>query len=377
MPLCVREYFPNTFRTSYRQKARWTLGIAYQGWAQLGWADTLKANYFFVRDRKAIVTPALSLASYVILLNFMVYAAWPGAQAHGFRPVFPDQWWILPLIVFNGVALALRTVQRLYFVNRFYGWEHALLSLPRMFVATIVNLWAAGRATRIFFANLMFGSGIVWDKTMHDFPTAEDLGHERRALGEILVDWRAVTPEQVAEALAIQARDGQPLGRILQARGWLDDETLAEAISVQSDLPRASITTAGLRAGLDLIPRDVAIAHRVAPLERTEQGLAVAAARPLSPEAEQALGAAGGGPVQVRIARESEITAGLVMLAWSLPADRASGLGLPQLLADEGLLPAGAFELMPVSGRRVGEVIRSSGALAAAATRPQDLRSAA
>ncbi|WP_374472179.1 glycosyl transferase family protein [Phenylobacterium sp.] len=363
MPLCVREYFPNTFRTSYRQKARWTLGIAYQGWAQLGWADTLKANYFFVRDRKAIVTPALSLASYLILLNFLLFAAWPQAQAHGFRPVFPTQWWFLPLIVFNGAALALRTVQRLYFVNRFYGWEHALLSLPRMVVATFVNLWAAGRATRIFFANLMFGSGIVWDKTMHDFPTAGDLGQERRRLGEILVDWRAVTPEQVEAALAAQGGDAQPLGRILQARGWLDDETLAEAISVQADLPRAAISTEVLRLGLDLIPRDVAIAHRVAPLELTDQALTVAAAGPLSPQAGQALQAAAGRPVKVRIARESEITAGLVMLAWSLPAARAPDLGLPQLLADEGLLPRDAFDDPAAAGCRLGEVLRQSGAL--------------
>ncbi|HEY8615976.1 glycosyl transferase family protein [Phenylobacterium sp.] len=373
MPLCVREYFPNTFRTSYRQKARWTLGIAYQGWAQLGWADTLKANYFFVRDRKAIVTPLLSLASYLILLNFVAFAVWPQAAAHGFRPIFPDQWWFWPLIAFNGFALAARTAQRLYFVNRFYGWEHALLSLPRMVVATFVNLWAAGRATRIFFESLMFGKGIVWDKTMHDFPTAEDLGQERRRLGEILVDWRAIEPAQLEEALAAQARDGRPLGRILQARGWLDDETLAEAVSVQADVPRATVTTQALKAGLDLLPRELAISHRIAPLEAGESGLTVAAARPLTPEAQSALETAAGQPVQVRIARESEITAGLVMLAWSLPAGRASGLGLGELLADEGLVPHELLRASPTAS--IGAVLRQGGAFAA--TPLSDLRSAA
>ena len=36
MPLCVREFFPDTFRTAYRQRARWTLGIGLQGWAADG-----------------------------------------------------------------------------------------------------------------------------------------------------------------------------------------------------------------------------------------------------------------------------------------------------------------------------------------------------
>ena len=37
-PLCVREFFPDTFRAAYRQKARWTLGIGLQGWQQIGWS---------------------------------------------------------------------------------------------------------------------------------------------------------------------------------------------------------------------------------------------------------------------------------------------------------------------------------------------------
>src|SRR4029453_17972968 len=61
MSLCVREYFPTTFRTSYRQKARWVLGIALQGWQQLGWSKSMKGNYFMIRDRKSVVSPILQI----------------------------------------------------------------------------------------------------------------------------------------------------------------------------------------------------------------------------------------------------------------------------------------------------------------------------
>ena len=56
MPLCVREFFPDTFRTAYRQKARWTLGIGLQSWEQIGWQGSLANRYLLLRDRKGIVT---------------------------------------------------------------------------------------------------------------------------------------------------------------------------------------------------------------------------------------------------------------------------------------------------------------------------------
>ncbi|MEX5669605.1 glycosyltransferase family 2 protein, partial [Pseudomonas neuropathica] len=55
MPLCVRELFPDTFRTAFRQKARWTLGIGLQGWEQMGWSGSLANRYLLFRDRKGLV----------------------------------------------------------------------------------------------------------------------------------------------------------------------------------------------------------------------------------------------------------------------------------------------------------------------------------
>ncbi len=43
-PLCVREFFPDTFRAAYRQKARWTLGIGLQSWSQIGWSARSPSN---------------------------------------------------------------------------------------------------------------------------------------------------------------------------------------------------------------------------------------------------------------------------------------------------------------------------------------------
>lgn len=343
MPLCVREYFPNTFRTSYRQKARWTLGIAYQGWAQLGWAETLRANYFLVRDRKAVITPALSLASYFILLNFIAYALWPQADRYGFHPIFPDEPWFFPLIVFNGVALTARIIQRLWFVNRFYGWEHALLSLPRMVVATFVNLAASIRATRIFFSNLFFGAPIVWDKTMHDFPTNDELGYEQRSLKEILVDWEALTEADAERAEAAARAAGRPFDLMLLARGLVDDDTLAEAAAVEHDLPCATLSTALVATHAHLLPINACLRLRALPIGRSAEGeLELAVARPLSEAALTGFAdEQGGTPVQ-KIVLQGALTAALLMRSCRTERlTREEVADLAELLEEGGFVARG------------------------------------
>ena len=67
MPLCVREFFPDTFRTAYRQRARWTLGIGLQGWKQTGWSGSLANRYLLLRDRKGVVTAFVGMLAYVLV----------------------------------------------------------------------------------------------------------------------------------------------------------------------------------------------------------------------------------------------------------------------------------------------------------------------
>lgn len=73
MPLGVREYFPNTFRTAYRQKARWTLGIGLQGWQQVGWTGSLATKYLLFRDRKGLFTSFIAILAYLLLANFFLF----------------------------------------------------------------------------------------------------------------------------------------------------------------------------------------------------------------------------------------------------------------------------------------------------------------
>jgi len=175
--LCVREYFPSTFRTAYRQKARWTLGIGLQSWGQLSWRGSLVHKYMLFRDRKSIVTSFFSIFAYVLLIQFIALylLALGGVWTLRFPSLFPEKTWLTVVAILIAIAMVLRIVQRFYFVTQIYGWEQGLMSIPRMVISNAVNATAAARAWRLHLAHLLFGKAVTWDKTMHAFPSAEQL----------------------------------------------------------------------------------------------------------------------------------------------------------------------------------------------------------
>ena len=120
MPLCVREFFPDTFRTAYRQRARWTLGIGLQGWKQTGWSGSLANRYLLFRDRKGIVTAFVGIIAYALVIQFyfspspICSAVLPELVRFAVRRFAVAE----ALLWANGCALLLRVGQRIYFVTR-------------------------------------------------------------------------------------------------------------------------------------------------------------------------------------------------------------------------------------------------------------------
>lgn len=388
MALCVREYFPDNFRASYRQKARWVLGIGLQSWETLGWRGSLATKYLLARDRKGIVTSFVSIIAYIIFVQLLLF--WllkvTGVWTTQFPTIFQAGTWQMNIALITTAALASRVVQRFYFVNKLYGWEHALMSIPRMVVGNMINFMATARAWRMFLLYLLFGKRMVWDKTMHDFPSASQLVQTRKRLGELLTTWQAVEPERLEEALQ-QQQGGrqQPLGRILVSQGWLDDETLAEAIAFQGDLARAVIDVDYLQAGHFPLSVEACVQWRLLPLPgSTADTLSVAVANPLS-EAEQAqlLHDVHATAVEQSIARESEINAGLRLISGETYRIDAVPL-LGDLLVEMRLIARDQFERVldeykPQRDGRIGDYLVKHGvateAAIAEAVREQHRRS--
>ncbi|OYX04235.1 MAG: type II secretion system protein E, partial [Rhizobiales bacterium 32-66-8] len=350
MALCVREFFPDTFRTAYRQKARWTLGIALQSWRQLGWPGSLATKYLLFRDRKSIVTSLVSILAYVLLLNFLVFylAAGMGVGVERFPPVFANSSFMMFVLTFNFVALSLRIVQRYYFVARIYGWQQGLLSLPRMVVGNAVNFMATLRAWKLFLASLIFNTKVTWDKTTHAFPSGEQLLKVRSRLGELLLAWQAVDMVSLNRALDSQAETRLPLGRVLVSNGWLDEETLAEAIASQADLPRVHLDAEMVRMHEGDLPLVTCVRNRIVSIGRSPEGLrCIAVASPLAGDDLAELADDQGRQPEQFVVRESEIAAALRLLAADLDTFGPEAPAVPllgDLMIEKGLVARAAFD---------------------------------
>ena len=203
----------------------------------MGWSGSLATKYLLFRDRKGLVTSFVAILGYVLMFNFLLFyiADVLGWWTVYYPSVFPPGGWFLTVMGLNAFALLMRVVQRAYFVTTMYGWEHGVLSVPRMIVGNCINAMAAARAWRLFLSSKLFGTRLVWDKTMHDFPSADQFVQRRQRLGELLLSWRAIDDVHLERALQLQAQSGRPLGTILLENGWLDQGTLDEAISFQQE----------------------------------------------------------------------------------------------------------------------------------------------
>jgi bacteriophage N4 adsorption protein B len=342
MPLCVREFFPDTFRASYRQKARWTLGIGLQGWSQIGWSGSLAHKYLLIRDRKGIFTCLVTFLAYILLAQFILFqavaaAGWWTTQ---YPSIFSIHEWLGAVIWLNVGAYAVRVAQRVYFVTRLFGWAHGIMSVPRLVVGNLVNFMATARAWKIFLSHHLFGTRIVWDKTMHDFPNADALVRDRQRLGALLVAWQAVDEQALQSALHEQTQRGVPLGRILLSKGVLDEETLAEAIAFQADVARVHLDADLVRASAGLLPVDLCVQERLLPIgSGPGRPILIAATRPIDEQAMERLHSLLGYKPEQRIARESEIAAGLRLLRGNAHAFKVHATPLlGDILLDKGLI---------------------------------------
>ena len=377
MPLCVREFFPDTFRQAYRQKSRWVLGIGLQSWEQIKWPDTWAARYLLLHDRKSTVTAFINVFAYVLVVQFIVIQI--GRLTGEWTLFYPsmfseDSGWRL-LIYLNAISLLIRAGHRVYFTTILYGWRHGLMSLPRMVVSNFVNFMAVARAWRLYLSYLFRGRALAWDKTMHDFPTGSQLQRRRQRLGELLQSWRAVDDTRLDYALAEQASTHMPLGQILVSKGWLDEETLAEAIAYQANLPRIRLTEEMLLTHRGSTFQELGTRYRAVyvGLDAAERPL-LAVASALGDDAMAELETAFGKSPRLRIARESEIAIALRILSGQSGSFGMVGQGtagvplLGDMLIEQGLLKRKVFDeamqtYRPDRHGRVGDYLVQQGVI--------------
>lgn len=323
--LATREYFPSTLRTAYRQRTRWILGISFQGWQQLGWKGSWRDRYMFFRDRKGMVTSLISIVAYAVLINYLSVALLratgiaPPSAAH--RTLVAGS--LAPLLAVNSAMLALRLTERFYFVAKLNGMLQGALSLPRLLVNNLINFLAVCRAWRIFIHHLITGKPIAWDKTSHTYLSNDQLGKERRKLGEILVEWGVVTSALVDACLERQATCGKRLGDLLLESDAVSPELVADALAEQAELPRVSLANVVAGRFNATLASELQQTYRAIPFSTADDGtLNVAVGSPLTEDERETVKRAAGCNVAYFVASDAEIASELARRARLSEGDR-------------------------------------------------------
>jgi bacteriophage N4 adsorption protein B len=160
----TRAFFPHRFDPAVRQKTRWVLGIAYQGWDRVGWSGGMIERWMRARDRRGPLTALVLLAGYllVVLTGLMGIAV-----ASGLTDAVPLTPLLTGLLIANALTFLWRMVFRFAFTAREYGLAEGLWAVLRVPLANVIAI-IAGRRALFGYVRTLGGRMAAWDKTEHD-----------------------------------------------------------------------------------------------------------------------------------------------------------------------------------------------------------------
>ena len=167
--IATRAFFPHRLDPALRQKSRWVLGIALQGWDRVGWAGGATETWMRARDRRGPLTALVLLAGYGLVVLTAIMGV---AVALGLAEPAPLTPLLKALLIANGVALAWRIAMRFAFTAREYGLREGFLAVLRLPLANVIAI-ISGRRAVFAYARTLAGRVAVWDKTEHDAHPAE------------------------------------------------------------------------------------------------------------------------------------------------------------------------------------------------------------
>lgn len=161
--IATREFFPSEIKSSIRQKSRWTLGIAFQGWQRLGWFGSVSQRYFLWRDRKALVAPFVTINC--ALLFFI----------NSYSDLSTSATFVKELVSLNLLIITLRLLMRMRWVYFHHNLVQSLLVPLRWPLAIYINTCAGLIAMKEFVQISLLGREVVWKKTEHSFPELTEI----------------------------------------------------------------------------------------------------------------------------------------------------------------------------------------------------------
>lgn len=107
-----------------------------------------------------------------------------------------------------------------------------------------------------------------------------------KQIGELLIERKVITQEQLSAALKAQQDKGGLLGQILVTLGYASEEAVAQALTAQYGFPFLPLKNYSIEEELiRLVPENVARQYCLVPVDKIGDTLTVAMADPLNTRA--------------------------------------------------------------------------------------------
>ncbi len=108
----------------------------------------------------------------------------------------------------------------------------------------------------------------------------------QKQLGQLLIDNKLITPENLEEALSVQKEKGGLLGQVLVSLGYTTEEAIARALTAQYGFPYLPLSGYEIDQEIaKMIPENVAKQYGLIAVDRIGNILTVAMSNPLNSQA--------------------------------------------------------------------------------------------
>lgn len=373
--IAIREFFPNTFQAATRQKERWIYGITFQAPRTQrkmirNWAD----NYAMYRDIKARWANLIIGPGYLVLLftlGVLLYSYFTGTTPW-YDTSSAKAWETVYLLSIIATALAAeRQIMRGLALAELYGARQALMAmlipplLPiRMIWGNVINFVATLRAWQIF----LFGTPAQrkkWAKTEHrEYAPESFLRAYKRKLGDLALQNKIISSQQLYELLSQQKLTGKPLGKLMLEQNMVDETTYTQLLSQHYNLDYLNLTAESIDPALaHLLPYRMASDFHVVPLVASRTTTVVATPEPLTDEIIDALQTMTKRQITQILAPAAAINRALEIMYSSESSAAHTRLGRRLLQAgiiDEFQLIE-ALQIQANTERRLGDILVSLG----------------
>src|SRR3989338_271179 len=133
-----------------------------------------------------------------------------------------------------------------------------------------------------------------------------------KQLGELLLERQMITRPEFEAALKIQKEKGGLIGQILVTLGYVNEEDIAQAITVQYGFPFLPLENYEInQEALKLIPANVARQYNLIPVDRIGDMITIAMSNPLNAHAIEDVGMITKCQVQIFVSTMSAITSAI------------------------------------------------------------------